>query len=363
MGSGNASQSKRTVKSRKVEPAFNIIVQKLGTTAEDLIKLVSDMSLDDLRTLLADIVDALISVVATIVDGLLKFLEDIISDIISLVEEEIEIPIIDAFWDLLCDLYGSSEPFTIVNAIALVVAIPSVVAMKITSGSTPNDLNNGYDDPSFPGQVQAWLNPAKSLSATIAIKSEKAAATDGFECPPALKKFSIAEGVLSPISSMISTVSDACEANGYENGDLQKIGTGAGVVAALLSWPVPDDDQDWGIYSVRWISWAIGTAASVIPEMPHKGKAVANIVLAVLAIVVDVEESQDTLTWTSDMGGTICSFVAEAGANDPEISVPAYALSILSGSLIAFADAIAKYVESADNPRHKSWKSIKVGGV
>src|SRR5450432_2489127 len=49
------------------QPAFDTISQKLGTTAEDLLKLISDMSLDNLRVLLADIADTLISVMATIV--------------------------------------------------------------------------------------------------------------------------------------------------------------------------------------------------------------------------------------------------------------------------------------------------------
>jgi len=79
-----------------IEPAFEKLAQALGKDADDFIKLITDMSMDNLRILIADAIDGLIEVLATVFDGLLKFLEDIIKDIAESLTEVIDTPIIRA---------------------------------------------------------------------------------------------------------------------------------------------------------------------------------------------------------------------------------------------------------------------------
>ncbi|KAK3672969.1 hypothetical protein LTR78_007079 [Recurvomyces mirabilis] len=356
-----------------LQPAFDVISEKLGKTSDDLLKLITDMSLDNLRILLADVADALISVMATVVDGFLHFAEDILKDIIGLLEEELDIPVIGALWDFMCELFGSSEPFTVMNASAFLLAIPAVTVVKLATGTTPDQFNNGFDDPAFPAKVAKWLGSGSPLNLTAAKTSGKLAVTnkqdEEYKAPPELKAFSLAEGCISPFAAIVGTVCDAAKANGSKNEYLQKVSLGTCAVKALFSWPVTDDGQDWNMYAIRWVAFVLGAAGDLMPGCPPKAKVVVNAVLAILAIVVDAKESQDPFAWTSDICGTISSLVAEAGEGNAEVQVPAYAASIMFGSLVALSGGIVKSIESRTESTaatanvKKSWKSICVGGA
>jgi hypothetical protein len=359
-----------------IEPTFEKLAQALGKDADDFLKLVTDMSLDNLRILVADAIDGLIEVLATVFDGILKFAEDIIADIVQGIDEPLDIPIIGALWDFITELFGSEEPLTALNAISLLLAIPATTVMKITTGTTPDQMGTAGDltNPNLPSRVISLVHqlqnpgsvPQTQTASKLAIHTLAAEAP--FKAPEWVKILSQVQGIIGPIAGCTATVCDALNwkrmnINGRPQADqfLTKLGRGGAIVKMIFTWPLPGDDQNIPTYFLRAVAYLVGSITQcgeqMIGSASKKAKAIVNIVLFVMAIIIDGVEGSPWASWVSDISGSLGSGVAEFFDTDPRVVIAGYSLSIIGGDVFALVNnGLSIHADRVN-------KMINVGGV
>lgn len=336
-----------------MDPVYKVIIKKFGKDADDLIKLVTETSLDNFRILLADIADTLISVLAQIMDGLLKFTEDILKDLQDIIEEPMEIPIIGALWEFVTTLFGEDEPFTVLNASSFLVALVATPMCKIATGYTPDELNNNFDNPGFASSAADLVNAALKQP-PLKAHPKKVTKTDSSVSPDAykaLKQFSYAEGMISPLSSIGINLCNVFS-SGLVRGDpeldiFRKLLIYLSVLKAVFCWPVPIPGEEPKNYTARWVGWAMSTISQVIGlNMPDANierlmrlRTIVDTLVLVIAIIIDVDEHAGILPWLSDMLGNIGGIVARATPS-PDVRAVGSAVAIFGG-VFGFANGCA----------------------
>lgn len=304
-----------------IKPTYELILKKLGMDAKDLIELIKNPNLDQLRTLAADLLDTIISVARQLVDGIFKFAEDMIKDIKPLLNQEVNIPIIGALWDFITTLFGDEEDFTLLNAMA---SIPSVTVAKVAVGTTPDQFNQGFDAAGFPqklaDEIQQVLGGTHKVLTLKKTPSTREAAILAAAPPPGdnsgdnvnhqpagMHYFSYIEGFAGPVVSGIGTVlglasSDEEGENWSQSGVMKKAELITTLITTVLSIPMPGNDQIESSYILRLILFAIqavSTVASAVTtvrgveaEAFAKLKGMMDVVVGhislVISIIVDV---------------------------------------------------------------------------
>lgn len=150
--------------------------------AMDIGKLFSDPShtLENLLQLFVDAIDLILDALAAIVDALLGLTELAIAAIRRLLEDDVHIPFLSSFYEFITGLLGEEEKLTVINAIALLIAIPVVTICRIV-GVTPFDgAEDQLRDPQVmakatSGQAAPQAAPAPRL-ATAAAPTARVAA-------------------------------------------------------------------------------------------------------------------------------------------------------------------------------------------
>ena len=93
-------------------------------------------TLENLLQLFVDAIDLILDALAAIVDALLGLAELAIAAIRRLLEDDVHIPFLSSFYEFITGLLGEEEKLTVINAIALLIAIPVVTICRIV-GVTP----------------------------------------------------------------------------------------------------------------------------------------------------------------------------------------------------------------------------------
>ncbi|KAK6352477.1 hypothetical protein TWF730_009302 [Orbilia blumenaviensis] len=348
-----------------LEPAFNTIVKSLNRDVEDLVNLFTSGSVDQLRVLVADIADGIIDVIATIVDGFMKFFQTIISFTIDTLVSPLDIPVLQALWDFITGLFGGQEELTAINAISLLIALPTTTICTILGKPTPDKLNQGFDAPDFPEKLEEAIKNSfkqdKKAEFASDLASEKL--EDSASVAPMgrnigeeiLKAWSYFANVLGPVAGSVANFGDV--AMGRSDGgiakDLSVMIQGAGATKAFLSLPIRDGEPIWA-YLLRWVAWLISTGGQCWRELGRMGRAVVNAVVLVLAIVIDIGSDSSVLNWVSDISGSAGGFIADA-FTDP-YSMTAGTILNFTSDLTAFINAFVSIMNSKVN------NNINVGG-
>ena len=122
-----------------VVPTITQLAQSLEEDLQDLMALVSDpgKSYQDLLKLAGDLADTILEPLQKLLDGVFKFLKQLISDIQHALEDSLDVPFLGALYKFVTELLGDEESLTPINAVALIIAIPTVIVGKLITGKVP----------------------------------------------------------------------------------------------------------------------------------------------------------------------------------------------------------------------------------
>jgi len=125
-----------------LKPIFDSFENSVATIGGDIINLFSQsnsISVEAiLQKLVADIVIAFLDPIKTLSSGLIKLGADIITEMQDYLNCEIDIPVIGALYRFISG--GSS--LTILDGLALLIAIPTTLLYKVAHDDTPPDLTD-----------------------------------------------------------------------------------------------------------------------------------------------------------------------------------------------------------------------------
>jgi len=117
--------------------------------ARDIAKLVSDPShtVENLLQLFVDAVDLILDALAAVIDGVLALAELAIATLRRLLEDNLHIPFLSSFYEFITKLLGEEEELTVINGMALLVAIPAVTIARIAGKTLFEGAEDTMRDP------------------------------------------------------------------------------------------------------------------------------------------------------------------------------------------------------------------------
>ncbi|MCB1804146.1 MAG: hypothetical protein KDJ99_03020 [Candidatus Competibacteraceae bacterium] len=129
-----------------VAPTVTQLAQSLEKDLQDLMALISDQgkTYEDLLQLVGDLANTVLKPLKTLLDGLFKFITQLLGDIQHGLEDSLDVPFLGTLYTFVTKLLGQKESLTPINAVALIIAIPTVVVGKITTGKVPL-VDEGHD--------------------------------------------------------------------------------------------------------------------------------------------------------------------------------------------------------------------------
>ncbi|KAJ5676526.1 uncharacterized protein N7477_002159 [Penicillium maclennaniae] len=367
-----------------LKPIADVLISKIGTDAGDVLALVRNHTMDDLRQLAFDVSDTIISVFATLVDGLLKLIEDVIGDFKGLLETEWNLPIISDLYELVSELLGDGEKFSIVNGISFLVAIPMVVVTEIAGiGSLEQHNTFGMDHPGFPQTLASQMDPTQRPVIKATSLSTKGLATMNLDAaagpPPSdLVTYSGIAGLIAAGLGIFGSIGDIFDTK-YEIELDRTWKVGLIIGQAAFGFLIQDDSEKEGQDNYRpWIwrviTWLASSIYDVIEEWKEKftfgadgdtnraiGRAVLDFFCIVTTLGVDTLEkiySSAPETLSSDLAcnlGGLAYALGEANKS-VELSVLGSGMAIL-GSFVAGGSAM-KTLMNGEN----IWHGIRIGG-
>lgn len=127
-----------------IEPAIVTLQKTVNTIGNDIVMLFSQnaSSLNTgqiLQKLGADVLVGIIDAIRTVVVGLVRLGGDIIKDFKDYINEEINIPIFSGLWKTF--ISGGTE-LTLLDGLALLLAIPVTIIYKILTNKAPADMTS-----------------------------------------------------------------------------------------------------------------------------------------------------------------------------------------------------------------------------
>ncbi|KAJ6113507.1 hypothetical protein N7523_006824 [Penicillium sp. IBT 18751x] len=343
-----------------LKPIADVLISKIGTDAGDVLALVRNHTMDDLRQLAFDVSDTIISVFATLVDGLLKLIEDVIGEFKGLLETEWNLPIISDLYELVSELLGDGEKFSIVNGISFLVAIPIVVVTEIAGiGSLEQHNTFGMDHPGFPQTLASQMDPTQRPVIKATSLSTKGLTTmnlDAAADPPSsdLVTYSGIAGLIAAGLGVFGSIGDIFDTK-YEIELDRTWKVGLIIGQAVFGFPIQDESEKEGQDNYQpWIwrvlTWLASSIYDVIEEWEEKftfgadgdtnraiGRAVLDFFCIVITLGVDTLEniySSAPETLSSDLAcnlGGLAYALGEANKSE-ELSVVGSGMAILGST-------------------------------
>lgn len=340
----------------------------IGTTVENLAidlrdgfvdgTLTPDAALTKLKT------DAILGVINSAEDaseGALTVATDLVSSIQDLVEDDWNIPFLTPLYELVT----GGSPLNLLDAVALLLAIPAVPLYKLASGQSPfADGTHGLDDASVPAQqFFANLAAAPSFRAVPTARAAAAApaAAERAETPPAAILYSQIGGGIYLLAEVAGLTIDGIEAEAAEETPQAVFYIHLAVEAIMQagSFPVGDGSAVtllrilWGFY---WVALLRHVALILSRGALSKPVGVMEIFLAVVkalmflgAIVYQATNDSGTelaLEWETFFGNLLDATsrgIGGAAKLDPDKELTGLALDAISvgvGWVAALFDAI-----------------------
>jgi hypothetical protein len=149
-----------------VEPAIEKVAEDLAKLAGDIYRLFADPAntLQNLASLLCDTVDLVFDVLATIIDGALALVEGVIGTLASALTDKVGIPFLSDFYSFVTDLLGEEEDLTVINAVALLLAIPTVEICRIAGVKPFQGAEEVMGDPDLVSKVTGMAQPVAPMA-------------------------------------------------------------------------------------------------------------------------------------------------------------------------------------------------------
>jgi len=344
---------------------------KIGNDLVDIFKTNFDPTVGQVfEKLGSDLLIGFIDALHIISTGLIRLLAKVFRAVKDMINTSIDIPILTPLYKLLS---GGSN-LTFLDAIALLIAIPSTVTYKIVTG-----------------RKLAGIPPWKDI---IGSKPSSLASTGtAFDLdPPAfaryaifLKNYSYFSGIVSPIASFFSTLVSTMKWANPTYGSikfLEKLDLAIGFCGLVFSYPLSSNPKPGIYYQIG--SWGLGCLhqciklvlmilGSVVPKaVMDKLSGVAGLVVGVgqlvLQIITTVLETQATVAEFPDKDGTAIilkvanasltssgkamqGFAKIVGPEHPEVSGPAMVFGV-GANYISFPLAVVRVVKDISSGRY-----------
>lgn len=121
-----------------VIPTSTAVSTDLQKDVQDLVSLLRGKgTYADVLKLAGDVAETAVDPVKTMLNGLLDFIADLLNDLKRALEGSLDVPFLGAIYKFVTELLGDEEELTPINAVALMVAIPTVIVGRIETGSVP----------------------------------------------------------------------------------------------------------------------------------------------------------------------------------------------------------------------------------
>jgi hypothetical protein len=273
----------RAFMSDVVEPAISKILADLEKAADDLYQAFADPShtMQHLADLLGDLVDLVVDTVLTIVDGTLALVEKLIGAMRSALEDDIDLPFISDFYDFITDLLGDDEQLTVINGVALLLAIPVVEICKIAGRSPFDGAEDTMSDPQLLSKMtSSGSNAAQPVAMMASQAMARAANAPVAAAHPQMVAFAASSGgpvgitedaaaqytawgsIFGGFSGWGAACCSLITTNNSDDPFLKKIpvrsvATGLSLARFALTFP-------WKAPPWKTTAWAVGTALTVV---------------------------------------------------------------------------------------------------
>lgn len=401
-----------------VIPTITALSNSLENDLQDLVDLVRDKgkTYADVLKLAGDLADTALDPLKALLDGLFEFLGQLIADLKGALEGSLDVPFLGALYKFVTELLGEEEDLTAINAVALMVAIPTIIVGKIETGTVPFvDEGHGLDDgdlfekllgspasaPMPARGAKTWALPGSEKVAT----SSKAAAADAYAEGAAIySKWPMLAGACAGIAAVVANVLIAANAATMdENSPLiakkkrqLKVAMAIyfGLVFCKLSLTVPlkREDQNLAAYVPKAVGFGLAfcqmlTSITVVVGAPADSVAKLNggvlagfdVFILVAAFVGDLVDgveqggtawlplASDSLSNLSGIaqgagqwfgGGSMEAIEALEGAEELEIPGLAYILGAGGRALGGVFSAVEVFVPNASAIR----QAVNVAG-
>jgi hypothetical protein len=305
-----------------VEPAINGVLDDLGKLANDVYQLFQDpaKTVQHLATLLCDAVDMVIDLIGTIVDGALAFAQDVIATLSALLRDRIDIPFLSDFYSFLTDLLGDEEDLTVINAVALLVAIPVVEICRIAGVKPFDGAEALMSDPQLMARVTGTAAPqARSralMSAAPGVPAASPALADVAGAQAGLNDSASAQytawgSVLGGFSGVLGAGCTLLLLNNADDAILRRfrvrtVATGFSLARYALTFPIKST-------GCKTAAWTIGTVFTIadyfVPWAKVRGgmTIVRGLSGLILSLIEDGEANPQPhfLVYTADITSNI----------------------------------------------------------
>ena len=313
---------------------FGDFIETIEKTVEDLAKnLFKDfMDLKNLITepnhayenmvnLLADIAETVVEVIKDLLDGFFKFVEDIFGDLKKSLEDEIEIPFLGSLYEFITGLLGEKEKLTVINATALLIAIPLTVLYKASTGHAPLKGVSGLKDSRLFDELSGTKTPAFQMLAEMQSPAMAPEAAPKASIGAVYSRFggafgSIA-GVGGGIANWIVAYDSTYAAKPGKLNPAQKVALGFNIAKLFGTFPVKGDKQPESAYVLKQVAYWILVVFTFVQTMFQKptikaGSAAAvNAIVLILAVIADAVGKNNAGTFIVDISSNVCG----AGGN------------------------------------------------
>ncbi|KAF8253324.1 hypothetical protein K440DRAFT_657303 [Wilcoxina mikolae CBS 423.85] len=266
-----------------IEPTLSSLSDSATTLGSDIVELFnvnSTLSVDQIfEKLGSDILVSFIRALRTISVGIIRLMADIIRDVQAIINKAIDIPILTPLYKLIS---GGSD-LTLLDAFALLVAIPSTILYKALTGKKPSEIG-GISWNSIVGKTAS----APTMMAFEALATESAPADMLMTASSvdASQVYSYISGVVSPFTALFSTVLGTMKWADPTSGTvtfLDKWDFTVGLMGIAFSYPVSSSPKP-GL-DLQIGSWAVGSAYHFLKALMKQIKAPDQL-QGVLAIMV-----------------------------------------------------------------------------
>lgn len=255
----------------------DILMPTIASIAKDLEAIVGDFkdvlagNIGDVYKLLPDLANLVLDPIKTILLGILDLAKDLLGDFKQLLEKGLDIPFLSSMYKLFSSIMGDEEKLTILNAVALIIAIPYTFVRKILSLSSNFKLEN-----TSMASKDYFKNLFSSTSAPF-LKTGSSA-SDYSQIGGLIASISAMAGIFSTMASIIASIREYKTVKKI----LSVCTTGAAMLSLASSFPLPSD-EDWTakaeIYRlIQWGMAGVGALVSIVDTIYAISSTVAELI-------------------------------------------------------------------------------------
>jgi len=361
-GSGAASSGAPSL----TDLATNLLPELMSAVIGDLTKLANDAvalctqpgnTIDSVRQILADLIDMLLEVLNKLITAFFNVVAALVTAISEGLREEADIPLLSQFYEFITDLLGDEEEFSVINATALLLAIPLVEMSRAFGLGAPFDGVDGMDSPDLFNQIEAHnRNPVAQRMMAATLKDDPPEGVSKMQ-----HDYSTRGGIVGAIVSIFETIGQLLTSADESSGGpgegtkatIEKVVLAMSLVRFAATFPIRDPARDEHAWRLKVTAWVIALTGilltlglkqveSINAEEEGAIGAVTNGLTLVLQMISDgIGKEAEALAWCSDIAGGLGGLASGIGAatKDPYVAAVGLGTGGL-GSIFALALAV-----------------------